>query len=421
MTKLPERIGKYRIVAHIGRGGMGSVYKAHDPLLDRMVAVKVMSEGADVDSDARARFLREAQSAARLNHPNIITVYELGEEHGRVFIVMEILEGEPLSRVIDRVPPIPLRQKLAVMIQICEGLGFAHQRGVVHRDIKPGNVFVLENGQVKILDFGIARLTTSDLTRTGFLMGTPNYMSPEQARGRRTDARTDIFSAGVVLYELLTGRKPFAGADYFETLERLRSEEPTWLGEIEPDLPSGLVDAVHRAMAKDAAERFQSFDELRGKLIEVFNGLGVDSGADLRAAVGRKVAEVVRLHRMLVASVGVAALGDEKLPVLEPSATGAGLRTLLRDLEAQADRLQGFARDVERLEPAVARGIAAAGQGAYVEAAAELDAVLAEIPQHQRAREYRDRVRLEESLERTVRAFGVAQAAPAGLAAEPEP
>src|SRR3989304_802129 len=146
---------------------MGSVYKAHDPVLDRMVAIKVMTEGAAVGTEAHERFLREAQSAARLNHPNIITVYELGEDQGQVFIVMELLEGEPLSRLVGPAPPPPLRRKLAIMIQICEGLGFAHQRGVVHRDVKPANIFVLQNGQVKILDFGIARLVRSELARPG--------------------------------------------------------------------------------------------------------------------------------------------------------------------------------------------------------------------------------------------------------------
>ncbi|MBI4010906.1 MAG: serine/threonine protein kinase, partial [Candidatus Rokubacteria bacterium] len=267
MSGQPERIGKYRVVEPIGRGGMGSVYKAHDPVLDRMVAVKVMTEGAEVGTEARERFLREAQSAARLNHPNIITVYELGEDRGQVFIVMELLEGEPLSRLIARVPPPSLRQKLAIMVQICEGLGFAHRRGVIHRDVKPANIFILQNGQVKILDFGIARLSSSELTRTGLLMGTPNYMSPEQARGRRTDARSDIFSTGVVFYELLSGRKPFLGEDYFETMEKVRSEDPRPLAELVAGLPLPLVRAVERSLAKDPAVRYQTLEDLRVELL----------------------------------------------------------------------------------------------------------------------------------------------------------
>ncbi|HEV8309236.1 MAG TPA: protein kinase [Methylomirabilota bacterium] len=412
MSGAPERIGKYRVLEPLGRGGMGAVYKAHDPQLDRLVAIKVMAEGADVGVEARERFLREAQSAARLNHPHIITVYELGEDQGQIFIVMELLEGEPLSRVVDRTPPLPLRQKLNLMIQICSGLAFAHQRGVVHRDIKPANIFVLRSGQVKILDFGIARLQTSELTRTGLVMGTPNYMSPEQARGRRTDARSDIFSVGVVFYELLSGQKPFGGEDYFETMEKVRSEPPPPLEELAPSLPPALVRAVSRALAKDPAARYQSLDALRADLEVVLDLVPAETPTDLREEVDRKFAEVMRLHRVLVAAVGAAALGEETLPLAEPHLSDAGLTTILRDLESQAERLRGFARTVESLEPKVARGIAAFERGAFDEAVAELDAVLREVPQHQRARDYRDRARLEEFRERTVRTLGPTRGAP---------
>ncbi len=424
MSGVPERIGKYRVVEVIGRGGMGSVYKAHDALLDRMVAIKVMAEESEGGAEARARFLREAQSAARLNHSNIITVYELGEDQGQIFIVMELLEGQPLSRIIDQVSPPPLRRKLGLMIQVCEGLAFAHQRGVVHRDIKPANVFVLENGQVKILDFGIARVGGSDLTRTGLLMGTPNYMSPEQARGRRTDARSDIFSVGAVFYELLSSRKPFAADDYFETMEKVRSEDPLPLQTLVATLPPRLTQAVHRALAKDPGARYQTLEELQAELTAVRDSLEGDATEELREAVSRKFGEIVRLHRMLVSSVGGAAVGDETLPMADPNATGAGLRTLLQDLEARAERLQTFAGAVERLEPAVERGVAAFERGAFAEAVATLEAVLAEIPLHQRARDYRDRARLEETRQRTMRSLGpVAAPAPAGRApvATPRP
>jgi len=414
----PERIGKYRVLEPIGRGGMGSVYKAHDPLLDRMVAIKVMAEDAEAGTEARQRFLREARSAARLNHPNIITVYELGEDQGRVFIVMELLEGEPLSRLIGRVPPVPLRRKLGLMMQICDGLAFAHQRGVVHRDIKPGNIFVLDNGQVKILDFGIARVGSSELTRTGLLMGTPTYMSPEQARGRRSDARSDIFSVGVVFYELLSGRKPFVGEDYFETLEKVRSDTPPPLASVAPGLPVALVGVVERAMAKDPAARYQSLEDVKLDLVGLPEALPAAASAaeELREAVDRQFAELVRLHRTLVAAIGSSALGDETIPLAEPAGAGAGLETVLQDLERRTDRLRGLARTVERVEPAVARGIAAFERGAFGEAIAELDQVLKEIPLHQRARDYRERARLEAIRERTVKA-----PLPVGVAATPAP
>jgi tetratricopeptide (TPR) repeat protein len=401
---------------------MGSVYKAHDPLLDRPVAIKVMTEGADVGSEARERFLREAQSAARLNHPNIITIYELGQDQGQIFIVMELLEGQPLSRVIAASPPWPLHRKLTLMLQICEGLAFAHQRGVIHRDIKPGNIFVLGNGQVKILDFGIARLASSDLTRTGLLMGTPNYMSPEQARGQRTDARSDIFSVGVVFYELLSGRKPFSGEDYFQTMEKVRSEDPAPLLEVIPALPPPLAYAVMRMLAKDPAVRYQSLDDLRANLLPVRDQIEGESTGDLRQEVERRFAEVSQLQQTLIASVGAAALDDETLPeFLDPGASHTGLQSVLRNLEAQTERLRAFARKVERFEAAVQRGIAAFERGDFAQAATELDAVLVEIPQHQRARDYRDRARLAQIRERTIRSFATGRLATDEATAPAEP
>jgi tetratricopeptide (TPR) repeat protein len=422
----PERIGRYRVLEPIGRGGMGSVYKAHDPTLDRMVAIKVMAEDAEAGAEAKTRFLREAQSAARLNHPNIITVFELGEDQGRVFIVMELLEGDPLSRVISRVPPLPLRRKLNVMVQICEGLAFAHQRGVVHRDVKPANVFVLQNGHVKILDFGIARVGSSELTRTGLLMGTPNYMSPEQARGRRTDARSDIFSVGVVFYELLSGRKPFVGDDYFETLDRVRSEDPAPLGELAPGLPPPLVAAVQRALAKDPAARYQTLEDMKHDLLSVAElaSPATVAAEDLRETVDRKFAELLRLHRRLVAAIGSAALEDDTLPLADPGTSGMGLETVLRDLDLRNERLKALARTVERLEPVVARGVAAFERASFAEAIAELDRVLKEIPLHQRARDYRERARLEEMRERTVKsapALDTGTPVTGGVTAAPTP
>jgi len=414
VSGVPERIGKYRIVEAIGRGGMGSVYKAHDPLLDRMVAIKVMAEGTDTGEESRIRFLREAQSAARLNHANIITIYELGEDQGRIFIVMELLAGEPLSRSIGRVPPLPLRRRLTLMLQMCEGLAFAHQHGVIHRDIKPGNIFLLDTGQVKILDFGIARLASSELTRTGMLMGTPSYMSPEQARGQRSDARSDIFSLGVVFYEFLSGQKPFPGDDYFEILEKLRSLEPKSLRELAPTLPPALVGAVHRMLAKDPEARYQSLEALRADLALVPDPLPADSTADLREAVDRSFAEVARLQRMLVSSVGAAALGEETLPAGDAVAGGGGLEATLRSLERETDRLRTLARTVDRLDAMVARGVAAFERNDLEGATAALDAVLREMPEHQRAREYRERARLEQMRQRTFRSL---EAAPPTLPA----
>src|SRR5262245_51443544 len=174
---MPEQIGKYHVLERIGRGGMGVVFKAHDPLLDRPVALKVISPEVEVTDELRSRFFREAKACARLGHPNIVTVYEMGEHDGRLFIVMELLDGEDLRRLIAQRKPLPLEDKLSIMTQICDGLHYAHQNGIVHRDVKPGNILVLRSGQVKILDFGLAQMATAGvgLTRTGLIMGTPRY------------------------------------------------------------------------------------------------------------------------------------------------------------------------------------------------------------------------------------------------------
>src|SRR6185295_19721799 len=211
---MPEQIGKYHVLGRIGRGGMGMVYKAHDPILDRPVALKVISPEIEVTDELRARFFREAQACARLSHPNIVTIYDMGEHDGRLFIVMELLDGDELRGLIAQRKALPLEDKVSVMAQICGGLHYAHQKGIVHRDVKPGNIFLLRNGQVKILDFGIAQIATIDggLTRTGLIMGTLRYIAPEQVRGR-ANARSDMYSVGAVCYELLSLRPPFAGDD----------------------------------------------------------------------------------------------------------------------------------------------------------------------------------------------------------------
>src|SRR5713226_1552275 len=220
-----QKIGKYEVRERIGRGGMGMIFKAHDPVLNRAVALKVISTEIEVTDELRARFFREAQACARLSHPNIVTVFDMGEDDGRFFIVMEFLEGEELRRLITHSKPLALEDKLSVMLQVCDGLHYAHQKGVVHRDIKPGNIFLLRNGQAKILDFGIAQIATTEagLTRTGLIMGTLRYISPEQVRGR-ADHRSDIFSVGAVFYEFLSFRPAFTGEDPMQLLEQLRAE-----------------------------------------------------------------------------------------------------------------------------------------------------------------------------------------------------
>jgi serine/threonine-protein kinase len=257
-----EKIGKYKVLEKIGEGAMGVVYKAHDPVMERVVAIKTMSADLDSEPELRTRFFREAQSAGKLSHKNIITIYELFEEGGRVYIAMEYLDGEELKSKIARRDRLPLEHKIRLMTELCEGLEHAHHKEVIHRDIKPGNIHVTRTGHVKILDFGLARIASSDITRSGSVMGTPNYMSPEQVKGEKVDTRSDIFSAGAVFYELLTFRKPFAGSSYHQTFFKIIDQEPEPPHAIEPSLPEELSNVVMRALAKVPAKRYQHVDEL---------------------------------------------------------------------------------------------------------------------------------------------------------------
>jgi tRNA A-37 threonylcarbamoyl transferase component Bud32/tetratricopeptide (TPR) repeat protein len=251
-----DRIGKYRVVGRIGQGAMGEVYKAHDPLLNRYVALKTIHPSLASDAHFKERFRREAQSAARLNHPNIVTVFDFGDEAGVTYMAMELLEGLDLREAIRRRSLGLLGRKLDVLEQLCEGLGFAHAQGVVHRDLKPGNVHLQPSGLVKILDFGLARLGPSDMTRTGTVMGTPHYMSPEQVRGERADPRSDVFSLGAIAYEVLSGRRAFDGRTTAEVLQAITGREPEPLSRLVPDLPESIAHVVGRSLAKDAAGRF---------------------------------------------------------------------------------------------------------------------------------------------------------------------
>jgi tRNA A-37 threonylcarbamoyl transferase component Bud32 len=247
-------IGKYRVLAKIGQGAMGEVYKAHDPVLGRFVAIKTISKGINPDEQAKQRFQREAQSAAALNHPNIITVYDFGEEQGTIYMAMELLEGTDLRELIEKKALTSIAQKLKIMEEICEGLAFAHGKGVTHRDLKPGNIHILPSGHVKIMDFGLAR-RSEDAARTSVIMGTPYYMAPEQAQGERTTARSDVFALGSVFYELLSGRRPFTGDSIPAVLFSVVHREPDALSKWVSDAPA-LVAVVERALSKDAGKRY---------------------------------------------------------------------------------------------------------------------------------------------------------------------
>lgn len=257
----PERIGKYLIQGVLGKGAMGVVYKAFDPHIERVVAVKTVRKDLvdpDLAVQVMARFQNEAKAAGRLLHPNIVSVYEYAEDEVNAFIAMEYVEGTGLREYLNRKASFDLGQIVAIVSQLLLALDFAHERGVVHRDVKPANLILTSEGALKVADFGIARIDTSNLTNAGMVMGTPSYMSPEQCQGKEVDRRSDLFSTGVVLYELLTGEKPFAGS--IEAIAfKICYEDPRPPSEISKLEISPALDAiVGTALAKDQATRFQN-------------------------------------------------------------------------------------------------------------------------------------------------------------------
>ena len=221
-----RRVGKYRLLELVGRGAMGRVFAALDDHTGRKVAIKLLNADLEGEPDIRTRFFREAQAAARLGHRNVITIYDLGEDRGRPFIVMELLRGWTLPNYLNEPAAVDLERKVDLMVQLCDGMAVAHAAEIIHRDLKPGNLFVQADGLLKVLDFGVARLASSSMTTAGAQPGTLHYMSPEQARGEEIDKRSDIFSAGGVFYFMLTGRKPFPGQEWARVIRMLESEDP---------------------------------------------------------------------------------------------------------------------------------------------------------------------------------------------------
>jgi serine/threonine-protein kinase len=269
----PSKIGKYDVIDVIGRGGMGVVYKANDPHLNRLVAIKMMTGGYSDNPDLLKRFYREAQSTGNLQHPNIVTVYDLGDLEGNPYLVMEFLEGESLDAVINSHNPLSLITKINFICDVCHGLAYAHHQGIVHRDIKPGNIMVLKNGSVKIVDFGIAHFGDKTVTRTGQLIGSLGYMSPEQVNGKPIDTRTDIFSTGVVLYQLLTYALPFDGDSTAATLLKIIHDPPPPLKKYISDIPSELEDVILRSLAKDREDRYRTVEDFGFDLAQISDRL----------------------------------------------------------------------------------------------------------------------------------------------------
>jgi predicted Ser/Thr protein kinase len=265
MPRALTKAGRYQIVSELGRGSMGVVYQGFDPVIGRTVAIKTMlTEGfapAEFE-EYKARFQREAQAAGVLAHPNIVTVYDFGEDNGVLYLAMELLEGKSLQDLVEEQTILPVETIIPMYEQVCSALDHAHRHRIVHRDIKPANIMILESGLVKVTDFGIAKMMSMGMTQAGQILGTPNYMSPEQVKGRSVDGRSDIFSLGVILYELVTGEKPFGGQNITTVIYKIINENPISPRELDATIPVGLSYVIQKALAKNPDERYQTCREL---------------------------------------------------------------------------------------------------------------------------------------------------------------
>ena len=313
-------VGRYRIVTLIAHGGMGSLYLARDPAIDRTIALKLLPKGFD-DESARERFAREARAAGRLRHPNIVTVFDVGEHDNQPFIAMEYVPGETLDQLIRRRTPLSIANRLLILEDVCSGLHFAHTEGIIHRDIKPANVILDIAGTIKILDFGLAHAPDSGITRAGDQLGTLNYMSPEQVLGAHLDHRSDIYAVGALAYELISYQRAFPGTVRDGTMYRILNSDPAPLAALVPDLDPEVARIVERAMRKEADQRYQSLDDMREDLATV--------------------------RRRLEASDTASAPDVDALTTVEPrsAAEGRSPLTPMPVRQSRARALAGVARD----------------------------------------------------------------------------
>src|SRR5258706_8174718 len=291
---VPEKLGRYEIRRELGSGAMATVYEGWDPGIKRRVAVKTIKRDALDGAEAEeilTRFQREAQAAGQLSHPNIVSIYEYGEDAGVAFIAMEFIAGRELKDYFDQHDVFPLPEVVRIMTEILAALGAAHRAGIVHRDIKPSNIILLGDGTVKVADFGIARIESSNLTQVGLILGTPAYMSPEQFTGQALDGRTDLFSAAVVLYQFLTSEKPFAAAQTSTIMHKVLNVDPPAPSAINIQVPVAFDALMRKALAKRADERFQTAQEFAEALREAAANRYVEAPAPRGQDEGRMLAD----------------------------------------------------------------------------------------------------------------------------------
>ena len=310
MADTPETIGKYRITRALGKGAMGMVYEGFDPVIERRVAIKtILSEYLEACEmeDATARFKREAQAGGRLQHPGIVGVYEYADEKDMAYIVMEYVEGRELKRVMADGPKLELIDVFEIMKQLLSALDYSHKQGVVHRDIKPANVMIVSGNKVKVMDFGIARIASSSLTQVGTVVGTPTHMSPEQLMGLQADGRADLWSSGVLLYEMLTGVSPFLAETPAVVMHKVLQTDPKPPSTLSPGLPAGFDAVLARALAKKADDRFQTATEMQAAILQVLrfkSGTGSSMRRpEPRAATAVRAASALSLSPEALAEV----------------------------------------------------------------------------------------------------------------------
>jgi serine/threonine-protein kinase len=299
-----ERVGRYQIRSAIGEGAMAKVFRAYDPEIDRELAIKVLKAQLRGDSEYHVRFVREAKGAGVLSHPNIVTVFDVGDDGGHPYIAMELVEGPTLSDLVQVNKPLPTKMVVDVGIQLVKALDYAHKKGIVHRDVKPGNIMMIKDTTtIKVADFGICRIDggeATQATQVGNVLGTPNYMSPEQVLGEKVDSRSDLFAAGVVLYQLLTGHLPFEGETLISVAYKITKTEPPSLDKVRPDLPLSLRRIVDRALKKQPEKRFQTGEEFANALIGVAKELHAEEEKKGR---GRRVSLGLRWALLMAALV----------------------------------------------------------------------------------------------------------------------
>ena len=347
MAKPLKKIGRYKVLGELGRGAMGVVYKANDPNLDRVVALKtiILDKDADGRAEYQKRFMLEAKAAGKLNHPNIVTTFDFGEADGAAYLAMELLEGTDLRKRVQQ-GPIPALEAVEIACQVAEGLAYAHHRGVVHRDIKPGNIMLPDRGAAKIMDFGLARMRVADhKTSTGIVLGTPRYMSPEQITGQPVDHRSDIFSLGIVVWEMLTGKRLFAGTEIQQVSHSIAYDEHVPPTRLNPELPAMLDFVVARALKKDPAVRYQDADEMAADLHTCLDEL---RGRASEASAPESGSKTVKLEPGSEPTVGAPAAGnivtDTRLPVSRHFDSTAALRRLGKARAGRPPRPVGILR-----------------------------------------------------------------------------